>query len=104
MMPSECYGSSTDTKPTRGIRLCGASHFSVGNVFYNGQPVCDDEWDDNDAKVVCRMIGYQTGEAISSFFFGDVTTNFIINNVRCTGNETNLFHCPHTSKHDCGSG
>jgi len=72
-------------------------------VFYNGQPVCDDEWDDNDAKVVCKMMGYQTGHAYSSSRYGYVATNFILDDVRCTGNENNLFQCPHTSKHDCGS-
>merc|ERR1712179_301780 len=101
---NECSGSSTETRTDRGIRLCGGNHKSYGNVFYNGQPVCDDEWDDNDAKVACKMMGYQTGDAIPSFFFGDVTTNFILDDVRCTGNENSLFECPHTSKPDCRSG
>ena len=25
-----------------------------GNVFLDGRPVCDDQWDDTDATVVCR--------------------------------------------------
>jgi len=75
-----------------------------GNVFYNGQPVCDDEWDDDDAKVVCKMMGFRTGEALLSSPFGDVATNFLPFNLKCNGNEDSLFECPYTYKHDCGSG
>ena len=47
-------GSSTKSK----IELRGGSSNSEGNVFVNGQPVCDDMWDKNDADVACRMLGY----------------------------------------------
>jgi len=88
---SECSGSSTETRTDRGIRLCGGNHKSYGNVFYNGQPVCDDQWDDNDAKVVCNMMGFQTGHAYSSSKYGDVATNFIFDDVRCTETRTVCF-------------
>jgi len=102
---SECFGSSTDTKTDWGIRLCGGTHKSFGNVFYHGRPICDYEWDDDDAKVVCKMLGYQTGEALSSSRFGDVVTNFTPYDLKCNGNETMLWQCPRSwTKHDCGSG
>ena len=28
-----------------------------GNVFFNSRPVCDDDWDNEDAKVACKMLG-----------------------------------------------
>ena len=44
------------------VRLNG-QHMATGGfveVFANGQwgTICDDGWDDNDAAVICRMIGF----------------------------------------------
>ena len=49
---------------------------SSGNVFlyselYNNYfPVCDDDWDDNDALVICRMLGYSSGISTIESQFG----------------------------------
>ena len=45
------------------IRLIGGQNVNEGTVqvTYQGQVgvICDDSWDNNDARVVCRMLGYE---------------------------------------------
>ena len=39
------------------IELRGGSVINEGNIYLNGQPICDDYWENNDATVACRMLG-----------------------------------------------
>lgn len=53
------------------VRLVGGSQAYEGRVefCYNGQwgTVCDDGWDGNEARLVCRQLGYpETGKNISN--------------------------------------
>ena len=56
------------------IRLAGSSSSTSGRVEVcaNNQwgTVCDDSWDNNDAKVVCRMLNYpSSGKTIYSIYY-----------------------------------
>ncbi|RVE71011.1 hypothetical protein OJAV_G00070480 [Oryzias javanicus] len=90
------------------IRLIGPSQCS-GRVefFYNGVwgTVCDDGWDLTDAAVVCRQMG--CGPAVSApplAYFGAGTEQIWLDDVICTGSESDLSQCTHNGYgvHNCG--
>ena len=53
------------------VRLVGGSRYGEGavEVCRNQQwgRVCDDHWDDNEAGVACRQLGFPGGEALSMY-------------------------------------
>lgn len=80
------------------VRLVDGTSSSEGRVeiFQEGVwgTVCDDLWDDIDATVVCRSLGFLgTSTANSGACLG---LSHLINNVQCTGPEAALMDCPHT--------
>ena len=92
------------------VRLQGPSSSNgIGRVevFHSGQwgTVCDDSWDINDAKVVCRQLGYPyAGRALQGSYVPDGTGRIWLDDVRCTGSEQNLIGCRHNGwgNHNCG--
>ncbi|XP_071177833.1 scavenger receptor cysteine-rich type 1 protein M160-like [Mytilus edulis] len=65
-------------------------------IFYNGVwgTVCDDSFDDIDAQVACRQLGYNNG-----IFIGVKDTypkgTIWLDDVDCSGAEKKLSHCTH---------
>ena len=82
------------------MKLVGGSSYNEGRVviYYNYRwgTVCDDGWDDTDAGVVCRQLGFgSSGTAIGSASFGQGSGSIWLNSVTCTGNESILASCGH---------
>ena len=65
--------------------------------------VCDDEWDEIDAQVACRELGYTTDGAIPFYGaeFGEGTGPILLDDLMCLGNETTLFNCLRSAVHNC---
>jgi len=90
----------------KGLELRGGSGSHEGNIFLDGRPVCDDgfsgeESGHENAIVVCRMLGFESGTFRRNSHFGKVPNNFIMDNVHCLGTEKDIRDCPHDSIDNC---
>ena len=65
--------------------------------------MCDDIWDDNDATVICKQLGYSRGSARVSAYFSEGSGLILLDNVNCGGGESSIFDCRHRifGEHDC---
>ncbi|XP_012583423.1 PREDICTED: neurotrypsin isoform X2 [Condylura cristata] len=91
------------------IRLVGGSKTYEGRVeLYHADQwgtVCDDQWDDADAEVICRQLGLSgIAKAWNQAHFGEGSGPVLLDEVRCTGNELSIEQCPKSSwgEHNCG--
>ena len=90
------------------MRLVGGSGSWEGRVevYYNNiwGTVCDDGWGLNDARVVCRQLGYPGAiSAPGSAQFGAGSGQIWLDNVACWGSESSIIYCQHNGWgiHNC---
>ncbi|XP_066264951.1 uncharacterized protein [Branchiostoma lanceolatum] len=109
--PSDCdHGQDVAVICTGdvSIRLNGSQDPSEGRVevrLKNGDwgTICDDGFDDRDAQVVCRQLGYRGGVAMEGGVFPEGTGNIWLDNLNCGGNESSVADCQvnRWGEHDC---
>ncbi|XP_011665441.2 deleted in malignant brain tumors 1 protein-like [Strongylocentrotus purpuratus] len=105
-----CY-SGAHPNPFQ-VRLIGGSNAAEGRVevLNSGSwgTICDYSWDLRDARVVCRMLGFDGAlDAPGSARFGQGSGPISLVYVSCDGTEDNLVDCAHGGVGDysfCGHG
>jgi len=108
---TDLEGRVTSLEENFPVILVGGTA-SEGNVYAYSEtfrtywPICDDDWDDVDAGVVCRMLGFADGTYTEDSQYSDVPYLFILDEVDCDGTESSIFDCAANSlfNHDCSSG
>ena len=101
------YSYDTGLEDELQVRLVGGNNFEGRvEVFYEGVwgTICDDNWDIDDAHVVCRMLGFSGAiDAPCCARFGESSGEILLDEVSCSGSESNLAFCSHTGfgVHDC---
>uniref|UniRef100_A0A3B3QH29 Neurotrypsin n=1 Tax=Paramormyrops kingsleyae TaxID=1676925 RepID=A0A3B3QH29_9TELE len=90
------------------VRLSGGGSGYEGRVevYHAGQwgTVCDDQWDDADAEVVCRQLGFGgTAQAWGQAYYGEGSGKVLLDEVQCSGNELSIEQCPKRpwGEHNC---
>ena len=94
-----------ETAPSDGmVRLIEGNSTDSGYVMvaYNGYwgAICAQFWDDRDAHVCCKMLGYQSGNAyhMAKTFERQnkqLHMTVVISKIFCNGTENNLDDCTH---------
>ena len=66
----------------------------------------DTWWGDDDARVICRMLGLDTlvGIATLNSKYGDVGDDYILSYAECRGTEDDIGQCKQTTNPSCYSG
>ena len=81
------------------VRLSNGNIPSQGRVevLWAGHwgTVCFGNWDERDAEVVCRELGYSGGTITGVEVFGYGCGHIWLNDVGCQGHEATLADCPH---------
>jgi len=103
----ETHVSGVEVLPGPTVRLVdgddglsGRLEVSLGGVWGT---VCDDNFGDADALVVCRQLGFEGGSIVDISAYGEGSGMIWMDEVACEGSEADLHECPSAGwgVHDC---
>ena len=95
----DCTHSRDASVRCVSVRLAnGGETYGRVEVWVSGiwGTVCDNNWDINDANVVCRQLGFPSAvSAPHDAAFGEGSGPSWMSDVNCQGREASLFNCTH---------
>ncbi|XP_041858530.1 macrophage receptor MARCO [Melanotaenia boesemani] len=92
----------SDGRPVN-VRLVPGKYRGRVEVFHNNLwgTICDDNFGTLDGKVICKMLGFKS--IVSTFTASPGTGPIWLDELKCTGAESDVFDCPHNEigVHNC---
>lgn len=90
------------------VRLSSGASQREGRVeVYNGNlewaTVCDEGFGINEAKVICRQLGFSANGATLIHNFGIGSGGTILGGVQCDGSESHIKDCNYTQEYNCSN-
>ncbi|XP_077975576.1 scavenger receptor cysteine-rich type 1 protein M130-like [Styela clava] len=91
----------------------GTSRGGRVEIFHNGEwgTICNDSWDEEDARVICRMLGFGPptfwspvqNNVTYPLVYGQGKGKIWLDDTKCKGNELSIVSCETTDweKHNC---
>ncbi|CAC5399583.1 DMBT1 [Mytilus coruscus] len=105
--------TTADVLGRHDVRLVGGNYYWEGRVeiYHNGAwgTICDDDFDKNEAKVICAMLGYNRYGSVTAYgnaVFGEGYGSIMLDNLKCNGYESDISQCSSNgwNRHNCGHG
>uniref|UniRef100_A0A087YHR1 Macrophage receptor with collagenous structure n=2 Tax=Poecilia formosa TaxID=48698 RepID=A0A087YHR1_POEFO len=85
------------------VRLVPGQNRGRVEVMHNNVwgTICDDSFGPLDGRVICKMLGFQT--AVTTFTASPGAGKIWLDELHCTGAESDIFDCPHSEVgvHNC---
>ncbi|KAH3870890.1 hypothetical protein DPMN_034081, partial [Dreissena polymorpha] len=95
---SHNYDVGVNCRPLTPMRFVGGTNYSGRvEIEYKGVwgTICDNYFDENDAKVICRMKGLNTKSLAirTNGFYGMGNESILLSNLNCRGDEPDISEC-----------
>ncbi|XP_071480643.1 scavenger receptor cysteine-rich domain superfamily protein-like [Diadema antillarum] len=88
--------------PSTVVELLSGSSSRDGIVRYREDTIsgliCDQDWGEKEAAVICRQSGYAHGNSTKLVSLGSVSGKIFFRDYQCDGTETQLSDCPFTTR------
>ncbi|XP_047225760.1 macrophage receptor MARCO isoform X2 [Girardinichthys multiradiatus] len=96
-------GEKGETGKHLNVRLVPGKNKGRVEVMYNNVwgTICDDNFSTLEGRVICKMLGFKT--VVSTFTATPGSGKIWLDELQCTGAESDIFDCPHTQVgvHNC---